>query len=311
MTRRHAWAEDKVPWNTKLIDDTISPNINNYFCQIYNKFFKDYILVNPPIKAKDTPDLTNPLIYIGLKNHNNLFGDYVIKDTTINGAEFIDNTPYNRNCVNQFKLYIMSIIANYKTDKMTLHNLIYDEIKKGADFNLEEVVKILDIPLIVREKPLTPVKPPPVIEAPVKPPLNTLLVDDLFELQIYKEFGVKCTTAGECSKSIAEKFYTLNEGSKLVISNELIRNLYVTIFDYITGGDDLIIAFGNKTSAYITCISKASKALTALNKELDDFVGVRTRVDFNIKKLIIGINSIRKEVNKSINVDSLLYIPEI
>ena len=303
MTRRHAWAEDKVPWNTKLIDDTISPNINNYFCQIYNKFFKDYILVNPPIKAKDTPDLTNPLIYIGLKNHNNLFGDYVIKDTTINGAEFIDNTPYNRNCVNQFKLYIMSIMANYKTDGSTLHNLINAEISKGLEFDLQKVVSILRMP------PIIPVKPP---IAPVKPPpLNTLLVGDLFKLEIYKEFGVKCTTAGECSKSIAEKFYTLNEGSKLVISNELIRNLYVTIFDYITGGDDLIIAFGNKTSAYITCIGKASKALTALNKELDDFVGVRTRVDFNIKKLIIGINSIRKEVNKSINVDSLLYIPEI
>ena len=256
MTRRHAWAEDKVPWNTKLIDDTISPNINNYFCQIYNKFFKDYILVNPPIKAKDTPDLTNPLIYIGLKNHNNLFGDYVIKDTTINGAEFIDNTPYNRNCVNQFKLYIMSIIANYKTDGSTLHNLINEEISKGLKFDLQKVVEILG---------MRPIKPTPVIEAPViaapaKPPrpgavLNSdNMTDEQIELYIYREFAVKCSLShNECdtdydayyasengrAASFMPDFIKLDALEKTKKTEKPIRNIYLNLSEYITGTEGL------------------------------------------------------------------------
>ena len=300
MTRRQAWAEDKVPWNKKLIDIVTPPNINNYFCQIYDKFFKDYILVKPPIKPKDNTDSTNPFIYIGLKNDNNLFGDYVIKVTTINRAEFIDNTPYNRDCVNQFKLYIMSIIANYETAGSTLHKSIHEEIKKGDNFNLQEVVKILDM------KPIVPVKPQ---IAPVKPPPN--IDPNILELQIYKEFGIKCTTGKECYNEIADEFYRRNEGIILTRSRDLIRDVYHNVFMYITGSD--VPHLGNKEVAYTKCIKDTRTALILLNTELKGhpFTGARTGGFFNIKEMIIIINSIREQVNKSVIIASKQYIEEI
>jgi hypothetical protein len=303
--------EDK-PWNTKAIEGKTTRgevDINSIFNNIVKVLLSSYKAKYKQTleeKATEQTDTINPHIYIGLKKNDDLLFGGVIVNPPQGDGFVIDNTPYNRNFINNSKLYIMSIMANYKTDGSTLHNLINAEISKGLEFDLQKVVSILRMP------PIIPVKPP---IAPVKPPpLNTLLVGDLFKLEIYKEFGVKCTTAGECSKSIAQSFYILNEGYISVISNELIRNLYVTIFDYITGSDDLISAFGNKKTAYITCRGKASKALTAftsLNKM--DFVGVRTKVDFNIKKLIIGINDIRKDVNEYINVEANEdeYIKEI
>ena len=299
-TRKQAWAEEKVPWNKTLIDEITPPNINNIFRQIYGKFSNDYLLINhiPEEQVLANPDSGNPYIYIGLKNDNNLFGDY-LKQITFNRGESISNTPYNRNCVNKFKLYIMSIISNYKTGDSSLHKLINEEISKGANFDLQKVVGILGMP------PIIPVKPP-VIAPQVKGPV--IASDDMFELQIYREFGIKCSGGKECYNEIADKFYKYNEKEISTRSRDLIREVYVNVFDYITGSDVPLIG---KEGAYTSCIKKTYNALRDLNVHLKVFIGARTMAYFNIAKLITIINNIRIEVNKSVNIQSKETIPNI
>jgi hypothetical protein len=300
--------EDK-PWNTKAIEGKTTRgevDINSIFNNIVKVLLASYkakYKQTPEQVATEQADSVNPHIYIGLKKNDDLlFGDIIKNPPQVDGF-VIDNTPYNRNFINKSKLYIMSIISNYKTGDSSLHKLINAEISKGANFDLQKIVKILGMP------PIIPVK------APVKPLRPVISSENMLELQIYKEFGVKCTTNKECYNDIANKFYKLNknenENEITKASRDLIRNFYVTIFDYITGSDDLISTFGNKDAAYNTCMNKALNALKELNKELHDFIGARTMIDFNIKKLIIGINSIRKKINESLYITLDKYIPEI
>jgi hypothetical protein len=302
-TRKIAWANSnsnsntRKVWNTKAIEGKTTRgevDINSIFNNIVKALLASYKYTQTTEQQIDT---VNPHIYIGLKKNDELlFGDVIVRPPQGDGY-VIDNTPYNRNFVNKCKLYIMSIMANYKYGDTSLHKSINDEINNGPEFNVDVIRRILDIPV--------PEKPPVICKKPVIEP------ELMLELQIYKEFGVKCTTAKECYNDIADKFYELNKDEIRTRSRELIRNLYVTIFDYITGSDDLISAFGNKETAYTTCMNKAFNALTELNKEAHDFIGARTKIDFNIKKLITGINSIRKKINESLYIKSTSYINDI
>ena len=273
--------------------------INTYFYNFFMFYLKKYNL-----QYEKNIGGTPKYIYIGFiepETTNIIFG------TTDLEREFgsagdnkltIQDNDTNRSLVNQCKLYIMSIMANYDIEKNGKDTNIYKEFEPLLNpLKMPEIIDLLKIEAVV-------CKPPP-------PPVFKVNDEIMLELQIYKEFGVKCTTAKECYNDIADKFYEYNKDEIRSRSRDLIRNLYVTIFDYITGSDDLISAFGNKESAYTTCMNKAFNALTELNKELHDFIGARTKIDFNIKKLIIGINSIRQPINESLNIKSTSYIKEI
>ena len=294
--------EDK-PWNTKAIDGKTTRgevDINSIFNNIVKILLASYkakYKQTPEQVATEQPDSVNPHIYIGLKKNDDLLFGGVIVNLPQGDGFVIDNTPYNRNFINKSKLYIMSIISNYKTDGSTLHKLINAEISKGANFDLQKVVGILGMP------PIIPVKapPPPVIEAPV------ISSDDMFELDIYREFAVKCSNSGECAnydaeykimldtiperKLIMPQFKLINQEKSLVKRpNGTIRNLYVFIAEYITGTE-------GAGSDPITAILEAVKEIIESSTK-KEFFGFKTSKIFDINRLILKLIEIRELVRK-------------
>jgi len=299
--------EDK-PWNTKAIDGTTlmgQVDINLFFNRIVKALLSSYngtYKQTPDEKATEQRDTENPHIYIGLKKYNILFGD-IIQNTRQGDNFVIDNTPYNRNFINNSKLYIMSIMANYKTDGSTLHNLINAEISKGLKFDLQKVVEILG---------MRPIKPTPVIEAPViaapaKPPrpgavLNSdNMTDEQIELYIYREFAVKCSLShqecdidydsyyaspdGRLASSMPD-FISLVELEKTKKTDKPIRNIYVNLSEYITGTEGgQLISIGEPIDKVITALN--SLYFFYKDKEkATQFYAFNTPIIFNLNKLI-------------------------
>jgi hypothetical protein len=293
-----------LPQRTALIKspDSINTDFANSF-----KYYFDTLKVRTNYIFTEYVD---DLLFIGLIENDIIFGttvkqidDGLVKQLNLITVLYIKLTDDNVKLVNQFKLYIMSIMANYPIQK---DSNIYKQIKPLLNpLKMPEIMKILDI------KPDVPVcKPPPALPPP-PPKVNDEI---MFELQIYKEFGIKCSGGKECYNEITDNFYKFNEGEIPNLkssNNELIRNIYVNIFDYITGSE--VPTIGSKDYAYTTCITKTHKSITDLNEKLkkDEFIGARTRSYFNISKLVKHINIIRIEVNKSVKIDIKQYIPEI
>jgi hypothetical protein len=297
---------NQTPNHTNIIDTNnifFANLFTEYITSISDETIGTYIDTYISLKKTNPEqvDLKNMLyIYIGLIDQNGvIFGHNSIPKTQgINSKLFILDTPYNRRHINKFKLHIMSIMANYTLKNG--HTLLTD---------LDTPIKALDIPKIIE---ILEIKEDSTLA--VKPPPTPLQNDDIIELYIYREFGIKCSGGKECYNEITDNFYKLNEGTIPNLkssNNELIRNLYVNIFDYITGSE--VPTIGNKESAYTSCIMKTHKSITDLNSKLnkDEFIGSRTKYYFNIKKLIMRINIIRIEVNKSVNIKSTEKIPDI
>ena len=284
------------------------PNsINQDFADSFKYYFQE-LNVKIDYNLSDEEDL----IFIGLIDKDTLFGTTVkqsnggiVKDIHLKTALYINFNDYNVKYVNQFKLYIMSIMANYPIQK---DSNIYKQIKPLLNpLKIPEIMKILSVEQVAPVCKPAPALPPP-------PPVATVNDEIMFELQIYKEFGIKCSGGKECYNEITDNFYKFNEGAIPNLkssNNELIRNIYVNIFDYITGSE--VPTIGSKDYAYTTCITKTHKSIKDLNEKLkkDEFIGARTKSYFNISKLVKHINIIRIEVNKSVKIDVNQYIPEI
>jgi hypothetical protein len=222
-----------------------------------------------------------------------------IKDTNCeNIKNYIVDTTLNKSLVNQCKLYIMSNIANYTLSNG--HTLFTD---------LDEPIKALDIPKIIE---ILEVKEDEKA-APVLSPVSKVNDDDMLELQIYREFGVKCTTqfsTSSCFKydeeykdywikkanpnkidfkkvlSDDEKQKITGAGAKLFKQPEQLRNLYVNMFEYITGTE------GNNSG--FETIRYALHYLKMISN--NTFYGFKSGLIINIDKLIDIVNKIRNNV---------------
>lgn len=237
------------------------------------------------------------IIYIGLKeNENIIFGDIIkqYRDGLIIEIKFkellhIKNTPENINFVNQFKLHMMSIMANYTLNGHKLLIELNDPIKK---LDYSAIMKLLEI----KEVPV------------VKPPPAPLQNDDMLELYIYREFGIKCILKGECYKSIETKFFQNNPNiQRNKLKESTFRDLYVNLFDYITGSE---ISVFSKEKGLLSCVEKIDVALKDLKIILTEYVfnGARTNYKFNIKTLITCMNNIRVKVNASLEITGGYHI---
>jgi hypothetical protein len=204
---------------------------------------------------------------------------------------YIENNDTNIIVVKKFKLHIMSIMANYTlSNGHTLFTDLGDPINK---LDLPTIIKILEIK---EDEKAAPVLPPPT------PPLQN---DDMIELQIYREFGVKCTLARECHNKIKDNFFKNNNIKEHDSTmDEHIRNLYVNAFDYITGSEMALPMIKSKDKVLLDGIGYIEKAIIAIYEKLNKdkyFNGARTNIRFDITTILSYFDKIRKnQVNTSI-----------
>lgn len=282
--------------------------LNNDFAQI----FLSYLTIH-----KEQPDKnilgTSKYIYIGLCDINDIliFGTTDIDNkptTTTNKTSStnqltIDDKPNNRILINKFKLYIMSIMANYKINDTSLYKKLEPFI--SPDIKMPEIMKILSV------EPLPVCKPAPALPPP--PPVAKVNDDDMLELNIYREFGVKCTTQFSTSscvkydndyksywnnksnpykiefdKNITEvnKSTFTNARPQLFKREEQFRNLYVNMFEYITGTEG-----NNSGFEYIIISLRYLKFISN-----DIFYGFKSELKINIDKLVSIVNKLRDKV---------------
>ena len=279
--------------------------LNNNFAQIFLSY-----LTKTNEKTEKNKLGTSKYIYIGFHDINDIliFGTTDIDNkptTTTNKTSStnqltIDDTPKNRILINKFKLYIMSIMANYKINDTNLYKKLEPLI--SPDINVPEIMNILepDVPVC---KPAPAVPPPP-------PKVND---DDMLELNIYREFAVKCTTQFSTSSCVKYdndyKSYwniksnphkiefdkIITEGNKSAFTNarpqlfkrdEQFRNLYVNMFEYITGTEG-----NNSGFEYIIISLRYLKFISN-----DTFYGFKSELKINIDKLVSMLNLLRDKV---------------
>ena len=286
----------------------------NIFCV---KLFKHYLRNNLLNKQLNNTPSNNKKIFIGFNKSNTyIFGnnDIPIADTiTIDQALFIDDIPINRTYVNQFKLYIMSIMADYPIQKDGKNTNIYKEITTLLNpLKIQDIMELLGIDALPAPAPPAALPPaPPAALPPAPPPVSKVNDDDMLELYIYREFGIKCILNGECFKLIDSKFYTNNPNiTRNSLNESPFRDLYVNMFEYITGSEGSLIS---KEKGLLSCVDKIDIALKNFKKILINvhvFKGPRTNHEFNVIKLIIRINIIRKEVNSSVGITGQHHINE-
>jgi hypothetical protein len=282
----------------KLIDpDKIDiTQVNSYFYKLFMFYLIQHELQYEKIITKDPT-----YIFIGLieqEERNIIFGTRNLNreiGSAVSNKLTIDDTPSNIKLVNQFKLYIMSIMANYT---LSNGNTLFKD--------LDAPIKALDIPKIIEILEITEIKEDATVSVKPPPPQN----DDMLELHIYKEFGIKCILKGECYKNIDEKFFKNNPTIKRgALKESTFRDLYVNLFEYITGSE---ISVFSKEKGLLSCVEKIDVALKDLKTILtgDEFNGPRTSYKFNIKTLIPHINKIRGVVNKSLEITGGYHINE-
>ncbi len=242
----------------------------------------------------DSPDDKTEYIYTGLSHvdSNIVFGDVIGSKVLVTHKEL--KTDKNREIINKFKLHIMSIMANYPIKLVTKDSYVYKEITPLLNpINIPKIMDILKIPAIVK---------------PVAPPASNLSDNDMLELNIYKEFGIKCILKGECYKYIEGKFFHNNPTIKRnQLKDSTFRDLYVNLFDYITGSE---ISVFSKEKGLLSCVEKIDVALKDLKPLLTEYVfnGARTNYKFNIKTLIKCMNDIRVKVNTSLEITGGYHI---
>ncbi len=297
--------EASAPWNSQLLQHTIGSSttgdINILFDRSYKNFLRSY-QVKYPMSSEETKEPSDRFIFTGLKiNDNILFGDLV--NSADDGQNCTDiNNSYHRKVVQMFKLYIMSIISNYPYKGTTSHQLINAEINNGKKFNLQAVKDILDVP-VIQPPAIPPVKPS-------RPPMSS---DDSLELQIYREFGVKCPSDHACMTYDGKYYanykklfpnFVFNDKNKTepdlgdIIERRgrgnvefnpdiQLRNLYVNIEEYITGNEGATAGFNKFIKFY-----KITVALRYIKKytETDLFYGINIKEP--LKPLIIDMNKL-------------------
>jgi hypothetical protein len=266
-------------------------SINQDFADSFKYYFQE-LKVRMDYNVSDEEDL----IFIGLIDKDTLFGTTVkqstggiVKYIHLKTALYINFKDDNVKRINQFKLYIMSIMANYPLQG---GNSLYTKITPLLNpLKISEIMKILDIPEDIKAS--LPVKPPP------------LQNYDLLTLNIYREFGVKCTLdGGECHGKIKDDFINKNQPlTREPIIEGYIRDLYVNVFDYITGSEMPIKLVMNRKQAIQKSINNIEKAISYIYDKMNNsltFIGARTSVKFEFKTLLQIFNIIRKDVNNSI-----------
>lgn len=270
------------------VDQTIDiVKINDSFCQLFLFFLKTQNLQYEKTKIS----VDKKYIYTGFIDPitHIIFGssDITDKPTTLIQVT-IDDTPLNRQLVNQFKLHMMSIMANYTLQGGTT---LYERINPLLNpLKIPDIMKVLEI------------KEVPVVPQVVK------VNDDMLELYIYREFGIKCILKGECYKSIETKFFQNNPNiQRNKLKESTFRDLYVNLFDYITGSE---ISVFSKEKGLLSCVEKIDVALKDLKIILTEnvFNGARTNYNFNIKTLITCMNNIRVKVNASLEITGGYHI---
>ena len=287
--------------------DIDTDKLNNDFAQIFLSYLT---------KTNEKPEKnrlgTNKYIYIGFHDINDIliFGTTDIDNkptTTTNKTSStnqltIHDTPNNRILINKFKLYIMSIMANYKIKDTSLYKTLEPLI--SPVINMPEIMKILSVEPLPVCKPTLPPPPPPVVK------VND---DDMLELNIYREFAVKCTTQFSTSSCVKYdndyKSYWNNKSNphkidfdkiitevnksaftyarpQLFKRDEQFRNLYVNMFEYITGTEG-----NNSGFEYIIISLRYLKFISN-----DTFYGFKSELKINIDKLVSMLNLLRDKV---------------
>ena len=259
---------------------------NKNFYNLFINFLETILQYNTSAIQKLFKSDGNPKIFVGfidtIDKVEILFGTVAVTYPRSN-TTFIDNTEDNKELVNKFKFYMMSIMSNYSIKKDGIDTTIYNEIKKLLHSN-NQISKIAE--LLQIEPPSPECKPPPSPEckpppAPeCKPPPPKVNDDDMLELHIYKEFGIKCILKGECHKNIDEKFFNNNPTIKRNgLKESTFRDLYVNLFEYITGSE---ISVFSKEKGLLSCVEKIDVALKDLKTILTGgvFNGPRTKYPF-------------------------------
>jgi len=279
---------------------------NSHFVKLFNFYAKTH---SNPDKPYDEPyvniskSFTGEGIYIGFYDelHKITFGSVLdfAKTTTHTSFNhetlfYITITDKGNIIVNKFKLYIMSVIANYNMDgQKSLYDILKEPINKYTDDTTEIKgilsMKPVNAPPESVNAPPEPVNAPP---EPVKALTPSQSDDDILELMIYREFGVKCANRGQCLK-YDEKYGLLLESTTGIknfdASKWYIFNIYNNIFEYISGTE-------GGTSSFIKIITSFDYIYNQSKK--NEYYGFNTKKTFNIIKLLLKIKEIRKKVRE-------------
>lgn len=299
---------------TRKINKKLMGGVNTDIIDHNKNFYNLFINFLKTILHYDTSAIKNlfhrdgkPKIFVGFIDSTTdkveiLFGTVTVP---LSNTTFIDDIEPNKDLINKFKLYMMSIMSNYSIKKDGIDTTIYNEIKELLHSN-NQISKIGE--LLKIEPPAPECKPPPLPECKPSPPPPKVNDDDMLELHIYKEFGIKCILKGECHKNIDEKFFNNNPTIKRNgLKESTFRDLYVNLFEYITGSE---ISVFSKEKGLLSCVEKIDVALKDLKTILTGgvFNGPRTKYPFNIKTLITHINKIRVKVNESLEITGGYHI---
>ena len=281
---------------------------NIHFVKFFNFYATNHLTTSYSTYDKITNSFTGKGIYIGFYEELRkiTFGSVLDFAKTTKQKSLPDDplyyitiTPESTIVVNKFKLYIMSVMANYNMDGQ---KSLYDRLQAPINTYSNDpnvIMKELNMELV--KAPPKPVNAPP-------DPVNALgpsqSDDDILELNIYKEFGVKCTLdGGECHGKIKDDFIIKNNLTKHTKIEGYIRDLYVNVFDYITGSEIPIKLVTNRTQAIQKSITNIEKAISYIYKQMKKsptFIGARTELRLEFNTLLKIFNLIRKDVNKSI-----------
>ena len=194
-------------------------------------------------------DTTKQYIYIGLITNTDKTGNYISFGKEISENEvsekkvprefLIPNSHTNRMCIYYIGWYFFDILYPKARDAV-----LVGDFKGWIQQNPPTIVT----KTVTVEKPAAKCPPPPEPPLAAKPApcIQIMSADDKLELDIYREFSVKCSSGkGECIK-YNEKYTKTNAFideallKKLTDSKQFpIRDLYVNMMEYITGNEGI------------------------------------------------------------------------
>lgn len=204
-------------------------------------------------------DTTKQYIYIGLITNTDKTGNYISFGKEISENEvsekkvprdfLIPNSHVNRMCIYYIGWYFFDILYPKARDS-ALTGTIKGWIKENKP-TTKTVTVTVTAPAAKCPPPPEPAAKPaaeaePPLAAKPAPCIQIMSADDKLELDIYREFSVKCSSGkGECIK-YNEKYTKTNAFideallKKLTDSKQFpIRDLYVNMMEYITGNEGI------------------------------------------------------------------------
>lgn len=271
---------------------------------------------------EDGDDKVNPNIYIGLIKTGSSkyisFGkeisDKEASDNEIPTQFLIPNSHTNRMCIYYIGWYFFDILYPKARDAVLVGDF------KGWIQRNPPTTKTVTVTVTApaaechvpppAAAPCPEAKPPPCPKlplaakpAPCPPPAECIQImsaDDKFELQLYREFSVKCSSGkGECIK-YNEKYNDTNAHidvgllKKLTDSKQFpIRDLYVNMMEYITGNEGM----GNPMNKILEAFKMIGMITNETYKKKFYWIKLNEMVD--IKKLLDMSINIRNKVRKS------------